>query len=386
MMKTDTDIVIAGGGPVGLYLAGRLIQHGIHCKVLEKRTEIDQHSKSLGIHPVSLELFKKAGIVDSFLDKGLKIKKGIAFWNLDKLGEILFEDCPPPYPYILALPQWRAETILEKWVHDLDKEVLIRGAEVIEINQKEGSVKVLFNHNRIQNSLTSRFLIGCDGKNSFVRRSLDIKFIGEAYPDCYIMGDFEDNTDFGSHAAVYLHQDGLIESFPLPNHQRRWVVKTDDYIDDPTPAQLKLYLKQRIQHNLEGVENFMISSFGVQQYSAKTYHIKNVLLAGDAAHVVSPIGGQGMNLGWLDAEELVSVINLSLRNPAAKNNLFQEYSNQRKKIAKQVARRAEMNMHLGRKETSNLFYKSILKIALNTRLNRLFAKIFTMRGLGKWWI
>lgn len=386
MTKRDTEILIVGGGPVGLYLAGRLIQNGISCKVLEKRTEIDQHSKSLGIHPVSLELFEKAGIVEFFLEQGLKIKKGIAFWNSEKIGEISFEKCPPPFTYILALPQWKTESILEAWVHKLDENVLIRGAKVQEITQTRDSVEVSFDQDGSQKSLTSRFLIGCDGKNSTVRRSLNIKFIGQAYPDCYIMGDFEDNTDFDSDAAVYLHKDGLIESFPLPNNQRRWVVKTDEYIDDPVPAQLVLLIKQRIQQSLDGIENFMISSFGVQQYSAATYHQENILLAGDAAHVVSPIGGQGMNLGWLDAEDAVSAVVGSLKNLSKKNQFFQEYSNQRKKIAKQVSKRAEMNMHLGRKETSNLFYKSILNVALNTELKRLFAKIFTMRGLGNWWV
>lgn len=385
-MKLDTEIVIVGGGPVGLYLAGRLIQHGITCKVLEKRTDIDQHSKSLGIHPVSLELFEKAGIVESFLNGGLKIQKGVAFWNSDKLGEISFENCPPPFNYILAIPQWKTETILEDWVQNLDEKAIIRGAEVSEITQKNDNIQVLHKQNEGYRSLNSRYLVGCDGKNSLVRKSCHIEFKGKAYPDCYIMGDFEDNTDFGSDAAVYLHKDGLIESFPLPKNQRRWVLKTDDYIDDPKPAQLEFLIKERIQHNLEEAQNFMMSSFGVQQYSAKSYHSTNILLAGDSAHIVSPIGGQGMNLGWLDAEEAVYVIIEALKDEASKNKIFQEYSNRRKTIAKQVAKRAEMNMHLGRKETSNLFYKSILRTVLSTRLNRLLAKVFTMRGLGKWWI
>lgn len=386
MMKLDTEIVIVGGGPVGLYLAGRLIQHGVTCKVLEKRKDIDQHSKSLGIHPVSLELFEKAGIVESFLNQGLKIKKGVAFWNSDKIGEISFKKCPTPFNYILAIPQWKTETILEDWVQNLDKKAIIRGAEVSEITQTNDSVQVYYKQDEGNGLLSSRYLLGCDGKNSLVRKSCNIEFKGEAYPDCYIMGDFEDNTDFGSVAAVYLHKDGLIESFPLPNDQRRWVVKTDSYIDDPKPAQLKFLIKERIQHHLEETQNFMISSFGVQQYSAKSYHSTNILLAGDSAHIVSPIGGQGMNLGWLDAEEAVYVIIEALKDRASKNKLFQEYSNRRRTIAKKVAKRAEMNMHLGRKETSNLFYKTILNIVLSTGLNRLLSKVFTMRGLGKWWV
>ncbi|NBC65758.1 MAG: NAD(P)-binding protein [Bacteroidetes bacterium] len=386
MMKLDAEIVIVGGGPVGLYLAGRLVQHGITCKVLEKRTDIDQHSKSLGIHPVTLELFEKAGIVESFLNQGLKIQKGVAFWNTDKLGEISFENCLLPFNYILAIPQWKTETILENWVQSLDETTIIRGADVSEITQTNDNVQVHYKKNEGNGLLRSRYLLGCDGKNSLVRKSCNIEFKGEAYPDCYMMGDFEDNTNFGSDAAVYLHEDGLIESFPLPNDQRRWVVKTDGYIDNPKPSQLTFLIKKRIQHHLEEAQNFMISSFGVQQYSAKSYHSNNILLAGDSAHVVSPIGGQGMNLGWLDAEEAVNVIIEALKDRSSKSKLFQEYSNRRRTITKQVAKRAEMNMHLGRKETSNLFYKSLLKVVLNTRLNRFLAHMFTMRGLGRWWI
>lgn len=386
MSNFETDIVIVGGGPVGLYLAGRLIQKGISCRILEKRTSIDKHSKSLGIHPISLELFERAGIADSFLNEGLKIKKGIAFWNAKKIGEITFENCPPPFRFVLALPQWKTEEILAEWVGKLDEKAFIRGAEVVDILQNDNSVEIALDHAGETKSIQSRFVIGCDGKNSIVRKSSGIKFIGEAYPDCYIMGDFEDTTRFSSDAAVYLHSEGLIESFPLPNGLRRWVVKTDRYLDEPNPQMLSAIVHGRIHHILYGAKNFMISSFGVQQYSAEKFFDRNMLLAGDAAHVVSPIGGQGMNLGWLDAEEAVPVLKRALKNPSEQNQLFSKYSKKQTKIAKQVAKRAEMNMHLGRKETSTFFYKMILSLALKTRLNRFLAKVFTMRGLGKWWI
>ncbi len=386
MNSLDTDIVIAGGGPVGLYLAGRLLQKGISCRVLEKRTSIDRHSKSLGIHPVSLELFDEAGIINPFLEKGLKIKKGIAYWDTDKIGEITFETCPPPFRFILALPQWQTESILEEWVQSLDSSVLIRGAEVSGILQNDHSVGVTYKLNSRNSSIKSRFLVGCDGKNSIVRQLAGIPFQGEAYPDSYIMGDFEDNTQFSADAVVFLHPEGLIESFPLPNGQRRWVVKTDKYIKDPTSDLLASMIQVRIQHTLIGVEHFMMSSFGVQQYIAESFFDRNILLAGDAAHVVSPIGGQGMNLGLLDAKECVSILGRVLENPSSRNSLFSEYQKKQKKIARQVARRAEMNMHLGRKETSTLFYKLLLSLFLKTPLNSFLAKLFTMRGLGKWWM
>lgn len=385
-MPFNTDIVIVGGGPVGLYLAGRLLQSGINCRVIEKKREIDRHSKSLGIHPVSLELFDKAGITERFFEKGLKIKRGIAFWNRELLGEISFEQCPEPHNYILAIPQWQTEQILEEWVDSLSPDCLIRDMEVESIRQVDAGVIVQALQGDKSVSLHSRFAAGCDGKHSFVRHSIGIPFEGGPYPDTYVMGDFEDNTRFGPDAAVYIHEEGLIESFPLPNGLRRWVLKTDDYIRDPEADQIRSLLMKRLRHSLEGCENSMMSSFGVQQHTAGSFHQGRILLAGDAAHVVSPIGGQGMNLGWIGAERAFDALHNAIQKPEKTNELFQNYSETHKRAVRKAAKRAELNMHLGRKETSGLPYKMLLSLMIRTPLRNTFAKIFTMRGLDTWWI
>ncbi|PWN05219.1 FAD-dependent oxidoreductase [Rhodohalobacter mucosus] len=383
--ETDTDITIIGGGPVGLYLAIRLLNAGISCTVLEKNSTIDPHSKSLGIHPVSLNLFDHCGLTPAFLNQGLKIRSGIAFWNRDRIGKITFDNLPGEHRYILSLPQWRTEKILSDKVNKLKSDCLLRGAEVTEIqDNNEDRVQVAYKKNGANCRISSQFVVGCDGKTGFLRDALDIPFHGKSYPDTYIMGDYTDNTSFGHDAAVYLHEEGLIECFPLPDGQRRWVVKTDEYIREPQSKQLEKFIQHRLGHSLDGCRNSMVSSFGVQHFLAEQFHHGRCLLAGDAAHIVSPIGGQGMNLGWLDAEETFSVIQKALTLPEKYPVLFRQYSSERKKIARQVARRAELNMHLGRKESSSAFYRGLVSLMLNTPLSGLFAKIFTMHGLGKW--
>ena len=272
MIKSQTDIVIVGAGPVGLYRAGLLIQTGFSCRILEKKSTIDIHSKSLGIHPVSLELFEEAGIITPFLENGLKIKKGIAFWNRKKIGEITFDRCPKPYDYILSLPQWKTEQILEEWVLSMDPNALIRTAEVTTFEEHQSEVTVNFKKGDQEFQISSKFLVGCDGKNSIIRERLQIPFEGSPYPDSYIMGDFIDNTSFESDAAVYLHKEGLIESFPLPNGHRRWVAKTDTFIENPEPSFLKNLIHKRLGHSIEECDHFMISSFGVQHLLAKSFH------------------------------------------------------------------------------------------------------------------
>ena len=382
----ENNIIIVGGGPIGLYLAGRLLQQGHRCTILEKKTAIDPHSKSLGIHPVSLELFEKAGIVEKFLLRGLKIKKGLAFWNREKLGEITFEKFPVPFRYILAIPQWQTEQILQQWVESLDSGALIRQAEVLDIIEKESGVQAIYHKNGKKYTVSGKYLIGCDGKYSFSRKTAAIPFDGSPYPDSYIMGDFSDNTEFGRNAAIFLHKKGLIESFPLPNSHRRWVVKTDQRVKKPESHYICDLVKERIGHSLYEADPFMISSFGVQHFLARDLFSGRILLAGDAAHVVSPIGGQGMNLGWMGAELCFLTLKKALQHPGFHQKMFEVYSKKQRKIVKQAARRAEINMWLGRAENSGKSVELALRLLIQPPASHLLAKLFTMRGLGKWWI
>ncbi|HKL17535.1 MAG TPA: FAD-dependent monooxygenase, partial [Halalkalibaculum sp.] len=208
-------------------------------------------------------------------------------------------------------------------------------------------------------------------------------FEGSSYPDTYIMGDFSDNTIFESDAAVFLPDEGLIESFPLIDSRRRWVVKTEKYIDQVNRRDLENRVAARIGHDLSEEENFMLSSFGVQKLIARPIARKRIALAGDSAHIVSPIGGQGMNLGWLDASTLAE----SLKDSLGKEDdlhLFrslEEYARHRQQITEKVIRRAEWNMKLGRKPSFPSLRNAIVWLMLKTPLQKRVARLFTMRNL-----
>ena len=377
----DSDIIIIGAGPVGLYLAGLLGMTGFSVTVLERKAEIDLHSKSLGIHPVSLELFDEVGLAGRFTNAGLPIRNGHAFVDRKKIGTVSFKSCPKPFNYILALPQYRTEQLLEAWCFSLDSVTIQRGATLESFTDTGDHVDVSYAAGEKTINTTCRYLVGCDGKNSTVRKAAGILVQGTPYPDTYIMGDFTDNTDFGPDAAVYLHRSGLIESFPLPDSHRRWVVKTDSYIETPDRETLEDLISRRLNHDLSEEKNVMMSSFGVQHQLADTFNSGRILLAGDSAHVVSPIGGQGMNLGWITASNLAESLSTIRKNKSHAKPILDSFSKISRSTAKTVATRAEINMWLGRKRKFALLRNSIAWLIVNTPLQRKMARMFTMRDL-----
>ncbi len=385
-MKVE-DVVIVGGGPVGLFMGLCLHHLGIPCTIFEKRNEEITDTRSLGIHPVSLELFEKLGIVENFIKAGIKVKRGIAHDGKKEIGAISFEQCPLPYNYVLINPQFDTERILRDHFRARCPGALIEGAEVSAMNQEFDHVSIGVDIDGETKTFEVGYVVGCDGKDSFVRESSEIPFHGKRYPDTYIMGDFNDSTTFGSDGVIYLTKQGLVESFPIPGKKRRWVVKTDQYISDPTPELITQIIEDRTETNIDLNSNSMMSAFGVQHYLAERFVKDRVLLVGDAAHIISPIGGQGMNLGWLDAWHLANVMSfcrgISKDLPIA--DLF-VYESKQKPIAKKVARRAELNMIMGRKGRVPGFKKAVAKVMSGSAFRNRTAQLFTMRGLESWWI
>ncbi|MEL7833788.1 NAD(P)/FAD-dependent oxidoreductase [Fodinibius sp. Rm-B-1B1-1] len=377
-------VAIVGGGPVGLFLGLCLEQADISFIILEKRTAPKPGSRSLGIHPVSLELFDELGIANSFLNQGAKIEQGHAFANTKKLGTLSFDDCPNPFNFILAHPQNQTEHLLEQSLINRNPFCLRRDVEVTQITEQQDHVRILFQDGGITSNIKTKFLVGCDGKNSLVRRQSNISYEGKQYPDTYIMGDSTDHTDFGNDAAIFLCDEGLIESFPLPDNNRRWVVKTSSYLPEVNPHDITDRVKHRIGTNFNETDFSMLSSFGVQKFIASPMAKNRIILCGDAAHVVSPIGGQGMNLGWLAAKDLANTLAHILQQDQSISNLLTLYQQRRTHAAQNAIRRAEINMWLGRQTSFPALRNSIVSIMLKKPFSNFMANIFTMRGLERW--
>jgi len=381
---THIPVIIIGGGPVGLFLGILLSRANIPFKIFEKRAQTVSHSRSIGIHPVSLDLFKEAGIDEKFNSKGVKITQGLAYASTDYIGRVDFSGLPLPHNFILSIPQYQTEQILVQCLHSTSPGSLVRNTTFLSFSTGKDYYKVHLNRQNQTVKYTCDYLVGCDGKNSRVRKEARIAFTGQPYPDTYIMSDMKDTTRLGNNAAVFLHCEGVIESFPLPEKRRRWVVKTDDYVKEPTRAILDKLIQSRVDIDLTGAQHYMLGSFGVQHYMAATFAQKKVLLAGDAAHVVSPIGGQGMNLGWLGARELTMCLSNIYHDKQKPADMLFRYDKTLRQIAVKTARRAAFNMQMGRSCKYPLIRRLLLQAILNTPLEHVARKIFTMQHLKYW--
>lgn len=385
------DVAIVGGGPVGLFLATLLLQRGVSVTVLERRTSgTGGHSRAIGIHPPALNALSRAGVDQELICRGVPIRRGVAVDAGRTLAGMSFDAVPGPYPFVLSLPQNTTEEVLAARLRGLDPGALRYGVRVTGLDgvgrEEGGPLLVRTDSAGHEEEFEASLVVGADGVRSVVRSAAGLGTHGRDYPDRYLMGDFDDGTDLGPDAALFLAADGIVESFPLPGRQRRWVVRLNGRTLPGDGAHgLADEVRRRTGVSVDAGSNTMLSTFGVRSRLVRRMAAGRCVLIGDAAHEISPIGGQGMNLGWLDAVELAGLIPLLLstgrfHDPSGTPGL-RAFEHRRLKAAARAVRQSEINMALGRPLPAGFLAArngSITAAAAVPALNRWTARRFTM--------
>ena len=322
-------VVIAGGGPTGLMLAGELALAGVDVAIVERRASQDlAGSRSGGLHSRTIEVFDQRGIADRFLSQG-KVAQvaGFAMIRLD------ISDFPTRHPYGLALWQDRIERILAGWVDEL-KVPIYRGREVTGFKQDDTGVEVAVSDGQ---SLRAKYLVGCDGGRSLVRKAAGIDFPGWDPTTSNLIANVEivEEPEWGiRHDAVGVHAFSRLEDGPVGVMVTEAQVghTTEPTLRDLSEALIAVYGKDYGIHNPTWISRFTDTT-----RQAASYRDRRVLLAGDAAHVHYPTGGQGLQVGVQDAVNLGWKLAQVVKNTSGES-LLDTYHAERHPVAARVLR------------------------------------------------
>lgn len=353
-------VLIVGAGPVGLTIAVQLQRFGVKHRLIDKRRQRQPLSKAFAVHSRTLEVFEDIGLLEAIFKKSVAVDKMSIFSNGKRLIHYSFDILDAPYQMVASIPQCDIEDILEAEYVRLGGK-LERGVELKSFENYRDGVHVELEKNIISDnshmsatnlmteSCLFRYMLASDGNKSAVREGLNIPFVGEDYTVPYIIADGVldwDGDDTSGH--VYVAGGGYIMFFPLPGGRTRIVV------DEPTGTINSNNLTSEVvnQYMLKkGIKNALFSSPGwltvtpFRRRIIDDYQFGNIFFAGDACHVHSPIGGQGMNTGIQDGYNLAWKIAHKLKFGAS-DTVLSSYNAERRPVAEMVLRKTDQQMKL----------------------------------------
>lgn len=300
-------VLIVGGGPTGMTLALQLQRYGIKSRLIEKRPPQPSGSKALSINPASLTLLNDLGLADSLVSQGQQTAVINLIYANQPLTRARFARLPSKYPFFLMLPQPNTEQVLEQRLQQLGQP-LERDCELLGLTPHSDHVTVeLRNNGRIELQRYD-YVIGCDGGLSKVRSELGFTFSGYDYNMHFILADLRIEWDGDKTQGFYfIRDDGFLILLPLKEGYHRLVIKVDAQCPPgytPTLDEIRAYISRYQIPGLRVSEPIWLSSAPFYNRSANHIRQGRVFLAGDAAHLFSPIGGFGMNSGIADAFNL----------------------------------------------------------------------------------
>ncbi len=345
MEKTiKTKVVIIGAGPTGLSLACQLVRYGIEFVIIDKNEGVTPYSKAIGVHARTLEIYEQLGLALKSIEQGTVAGKGRLLVGGEVRGEVDFSNIGAglsPYPYVLMLEQSKNEKLLYEYLQSHRKEVLWR-TELDSFSKNDSGVTVhLKTAGSSSQILEAEYLVGCDGPKSVVRHTLGLSFEGSTFERMFYVADAQIDWEL-SHDALHicLSKDSFVVFFPLKGEKRYRIVGVfpEEFSKDEGDV-----LYEEIELRIKKLAELALDIHDVEWFSTYKVHTRHVsrfsqgrcFLAGDAAHIHSPAGAQGMNTGIQDGYNLAWKLAVVLRGKLD-GKLLETYNEERLENAKHL--------------------------------------------------
>jgi len=348
---TLRDVLIVGAGPTGLSLAITCRRFGLPVRVIDRSPRLSQVSKALAVWSGSLEAFEAMGVIDAFLAAGVRMHGLIVGDGKHQLAHIAVgEGVDSPYPFPILLPQSETERLLNERFVELGGAVE-RGVELTGIVQDaEGVTATLRSADGREEISRVAYLAGCDGARSVTRHQLQVPFEGYTEPTTFVLCDVRIEGALDSTCIyVWWHGGGSIALFPVRDGVWRLFGerKAGAGEEPPTLEEMQHEIDAHGPPNLRLSDPSWLSAFSINERLAAHYRVGRCFLAGDAAHVHSPAGGQGMNTGIQDGVNLGWKLSQVVQGIGDRELLLDSYEAERRPVAREVIKGAGQMLHIG---------------------------------------
>jgi 2-polyprenyl-6-methoxyphenol hydroxylase-like FAD-dependent oxidoreductase len=337
MLPDTTDVLVIGAGPTGLALSIALHQAGVDHALVDRLAEGLNTSRAGVVHAQTLETLEPLGVTGRLVELGLKLDN-FAIRDRDRtLVNLNFAGLPTRYPYVLMIPQNLTEKVLAERIAALGG-VVHRGVEAKTVTQDQDGARVTLVQNGREKTISARYVVGGDGMHSVVRDAAGIGFDGEAYDGSFVLADVRLDWPLGpTEVSLLFSPAGLVVVAPLPDGSYRIVATMDEAPERPGIADIQALLDSRgpSASKARVLDLSWSTRFRVHHRIAKSYRKGNLFVMGDAAHVHSPAGGQGMNTGLIDAVVLGELLGDVINGVRGESEL-DLYETLRRRAAQQV--------------------------------------------------
>src|SRR3984957_979281 len=345
-LEMKVDALIIGAGPVGLTMAAEMKRYGLSIRIVDKDFGRTEKSKAIAVWARTLELLDRmgAGVTQRFIDAGLKAECTNIFAGVEQIAHVDLSTVDTPYKFLLLIQQSETERMLEEHLAALGTKVE-RQVELKTFEQSSDVVTCTLAHaDGSEEKVEASWLIGCDGAHSTIRHQLGMSFEGSTMLTEFILADLHLDGMQGAPAGnIYWHAEGMLAVFPLGGTRYRIIADVGESASKaigehrvPTLEEVQQILDVRGPKGLVASNAVWMSGFAINERKVADYRAQRVFLAGDAAHVHSPAGGQGMNTGMHDAFNLAWKLSLASRGLCAAEPLLASYSPERSAVAKAV--------------------------------------------------